>query len=37
MLQRILIEKFLIDLPVHDAAKAYRKGLSIRENTAAQY
>jgi hypothetical protein len=34
LLQRILLERFLINLPVHDAAKAYRTGLSIRDNAA---
>jgi len=32
MLQRILIDRVLSELPVHDAARAYRKGLSIRDN-----
>jgi RNA-directed DNA polymerase len=33
-LQYILIDKFLSKLPVHDAAKAYRSGLSILDNAA---
>lgn len=33
-LQYILIDKFLSKLPVHDAAKAYRPGLSILNNAA---
>lgn len=34
MLQRILVERVLANLPVHDTARAYRKGLSIRDNAA---
>jgi RNA-directed DNA polymerase len=34
MLQRILIDHLLLTLPVHHAARAYRKGLSIRDNAA---
>lgn len=32
ILQRILIDNFLINLPIHQCATAYRKGSSIREN-----
>lgn len=32
LLQRILIAKLLADLPVHHTAKAYRPGMSIRDN-----
>lgn len=34
VLQRILVDKVLSRLPVHDAATAYRKGLSILDNAA---
>lgn len=32
LLQRILIGRILSNLPVHDAARAYRSGMSIRDN-----
>jgi RNA-directed DNA polymerase len=35
MLQRIVVEHILTKLPVHEAARAYRKGISIRENASA--
>lgn len=31
-LQRILMNEFLNDLPIHNSATAYRKGISIRDN-----
>lgn len=34
LLQRILVEKIIKFLPVHDAAKAYRNGVSIKDNAA---
>jgi RNA-directed DNA polymerase len=34
LLQRILIDKLLSTLPIHDAARAYREGYSIRQNAA---
>lgn len=34
LLQRILMEQILADLPIHEAARAYRKGFSIRDNAA---
>lgn len=34
LLQRILMEEVLAELPVHESAKAYRKGISIRDNAA---
>ena len=33
--QRILVDKILSGLPVHDAAMAYREGKSIKDNAAA--
>ncbi|WP_413061539.1 retron St85 family RNA-directed DNA polymerase [Sphingomonas carotinifaciens] len=35
MLQRIIVSSVLARLPVHDAAKAYRLGTSIRDNAVA--
>lgn len=35
MLQRVLIAKYLVDLPVHSAAMAYRPSISIYDNAAA--
>lgn len=35
VLQRALVDTLLQNLPVHSAAKAYRRGLSIRDNAAA--
>jgi RNA-directed DNA polymerase len=32
LLQRILVDTVLKDLPVHDAARAYRAGMSIKDN-----
>lgn len=32
LLQRVLVEEVIEKLPVHDAATAYRKGLSIKHN-----
>ncbi len=32
VLQRALVDRLLSDLPIHDAAIAYRKGISIRDN-----
>jgi RNA-directed DNA polymerase len=32
LLQRVLTEHYLTNLPVHEAARAYRKGLSIFDN-----
>jgi len=34
LLQRILMDEVLAELPVHESAKAYRKGVSIRDNAA---
>ncbi|MBR0553648.1 retron St85 family RNA-directed DNA polymerase [Stakelama marina] len=34
-LQKVIVEKYLLELPVHQAAMAYRKGRSIRENALA--
>lgn len=34
-LQRVLMEEVLGNLPIHPAAMAYRKGMSIRSNAAA--
>lgn len=34
MLQRILIARILSDLPVHEAARAYRPGTSIKDNAS---
>src|SRR5690349_9067277 len=34
LLQRVLVEKLLAQLPIHDAARAYRVGMSIRDNAA---
>src|SRR3954462_15230034 len=32
LLQRVMVAHVLAPLPVHDAARAYRKGISIRDN-----
>ena len=32
LLQRAIVRRVLANLPIHDAAKAYRQGLSIRDN-----
>ena len=32
LLQRAIVRRVLASLPIHDAAKAYRQGLSIRDN-----
>ena len=34
LLQRALVSNFLVSLPIHHAATAYRAGLSIRDNAA---
>ena len=34
-LQNVIIDEYLFELPVHQAAMAYRKGRSIRENALA--
>lgn len=34
IVQRALVDSYLYDLPCHQAATAYRKGISLRENAA---
>jgi retron-type reverse transcriptase len=35
MMQRMIADEFLSDLPVHECATAYREGLSIKDNAEA--